>query len=76
MPCEILECCQFFNDKFKNMPKTADYIKNKLCFGDYESCVRFRIFKEFGGENIPDDLHPDDTEEVEKVIKCLRSRQQ
>lgn len=75
MSCEILPCCRFFSDKMKNMPKTADYIRNKLCFNDYEACVRYRIYKEFGGDNVPFDLYPDDTEEVHKVIRCLRSKQ-
>ena len=73
MACEILACCQFFKDKMKGMPKTAEYIKNKVCLGEYESCVRFSIYKEFGGEHIPFDLHPDDIEEVKKVMQCLRS---
>lgn len=74
MACEILTCCQFFNDKMQEMPKTAAYIKEKLCLDAPEACGRFRIFKEFGGENIPFDLHPDDIEEVKKVMQCLRSK--
>jgi hypothetical protein len=76
MACEILACCQFFNDKMKELPKSAEYIKNKVCLGNYESCARFRIYKEFGGEHIPFDLYPDDNyEEVKKVIQCLRNKQ-
>lgn len=74
MACELLDCCQFFKDKMKGLPKAAEYIKSKVCFGEYESCVRYRIYKEFGGENIPFDLHPDDIEEVQKIIQCLRSK--
>ena len=58
----------------KNMPKTAEYIKKRLCFDDYVSCNRFRIYKEYGGENIPIDLGPDDIEEVKKVKQCLRRK--
>jgi hypothetical protein len=75
MACEIMACCQFFNDNMGSFPKTAAYIKQKLCLGDYESCNRFRIYKEFGGENIPPDLDPVDTEEVKKVMQCLRNKQ-
>lgn len=57
----------------KNMPKTEVYIKKRLCFGDYTSCNRFRIYTEFGGENIPFGLDPFDTEEVEKVVKRIFS---
>ena len=76
MACEIMACCQFFNDNMKNMPKTAEYIKRRLCSVDYASCNRFRIYKEFGGENIPPNLDPDDTEQVKKVIQCLRKKQE
>jgi len=75
MACEIMACCQFFKDNMGSFPKTAEYIKQKLCLGDYESCNRFRIYKEFGGENIPPDLDPVDTEEVKKVMQCLRNKQ-
>ena len=74
MACEIFACCQFFNDKLKEMPRTAEYIKGKICLGAYESCMRFKIYKELG-QDVPFDLHPDDTaEEVKKVIQCLRNK--
>ena len=74
MECELLACCQFFNDTMKNMPKAEDYIKKRLCFADYASCNRFKIYKESGGESISRDFDPD-SEEVEKVIRCLRKKQ-
>ena len=75
MSCELAACCQFFSNNMKNMPKTEAYIKKRLCFDNYASCNRFKIYKEFGGENIPVDLGPDDIEEVKKVIECLRKKQ-
>jgi hypothetical protein len=75
MACELMDCCQFFNDNMKNLPKTAEYIKAKLCFGDFECCNRFRIYKEFGRDNIPFGLDPFDVEEVKKIIQCLRNKQ-
>lgn len=71
MPCDVLECCQFFDQKMKGLPKTAEYIKNKVCLGDYESCARRGILKEFERGIIPLELHPDDTEEVQQVLQCL-----
>ncbi len=76
MACEILDCCRFFNDNMKNFPKTTEYIRKKLCFGDFESCDRFRIYKAAGEGEIPLDLYPDTTEEVKKVMRCLRNKQQ
>lgn len=74
MTCELLECCQFFNNNMKELPKSAEYIKNKHCLGDPESCNRFRIYKEFGGENLPYYLDSTDSEEVAKAAKCLRNK--
>lgn len=74
MACELAECCQFFSDNMKNLPKSAEYIRNKLCLGDFESCSRFKMYKEFGGENIPPYLDFNDTEEVKKALQCLRNK--
>lgn len=74
MACEILTCCQFFKDNMSAFPETSEYIKQKLCLGDYESCNRFKIYKEFGGEDIPADLDPYDIEEVKKAVPCLRNK--
>ena len=73
MACELLACCQFFNDNMNNMPRTEEYIKKRLCFGDYESCNRFKIYKGLGGEDIPREFDPD-AQEVEKIINCLRKK--
>ena len=75
MSCELMDCCQFFKDNMQGLPKTAEYIKSKLCFGEYGKCNRFRIFKEFGKDSVPYDLNPDDTDQVKKVIRCLQNRQ-
>jgi hypothetical protein len=61
----------------KGMPKSTEYIKSTLCLGKYESCARFRIYKNLGGENVPYDLHPDDTaEEVKKILECIKNKKQ
>lgn len=72
--CELMSCCQFFADNFRDMPKAAAYIKEKLCLADCRSCNRFKIYEEFGKENLPLDLDPFDTEEVRKIILCLRNK--
>jgi hypothetical protein len=74
MSCELMDCCQFFKDNMQGMPKTAEYIKHKLCFDNYEVCNRFRIFKELGKDSVPPDLDPDDTEQVQKILQCLRKK--
>ena len=59
----------------KGLPKTTEYIQKRLCFDDYASCNRFKIYKEFGGGIIPYDLNPADTEAVEKIIQGQREKQ-
>lgn len=76
MACELVECCQFFKDNMKELPKSAEYIRNKLCFGDYQSCNRYRIYQETGGADVPFDLHPNDVEAVKKAAECLQKKQQ
>jgi len=69
--CELFACCQFFDDNMENLPKTAEYIKNKLCFNDYQSCNRYLMYQKFTGEDIPPYLDPNDTEEVKKLRQCF-----
>ena len=74
MACELVAYCQFFNDKMKDMPKSSAYIKSRLCLSDYESCARYKIYKECGGKSVPLDLFPHNAEEVNKVIQYLRNK--
>jgi len=74
--CELLPCCQFFNDNMKSLPKSVEYIKNRLCFGDYRSCNRYRVYKGLSGDSITSYLDPTDAEEVKKVMQCLREKQE
>lgn len=76
MACELMAYCQFFSDKMESLPKSADYIIQKLCLGDHTACNRFKIYNEFGGKDVPPGLDPDDTEEVKKIIRCLRKKQE
>ncbi|MCM0082146.1 hypothetical protein L4X63_11140 [Geomonas sp. Red32] len=72
--CELLECCQFFNDSMKDLPKAAEYIRSKLCRGDFPSCPRYRIFKAHHGQDFPPHLSPMDVDEVAKALRCLEKR--
>lgn len=76
MACELVECCHFFKDNMKDLPKSAEYIRNKLCLGDYESCNRYRIYKETGGRDVPFDMYPEDVEAVKKATQCLLKKKQ
>lgn len=73
MACQLLESCQFFKN-LEGFPKTAEYIKTKLCRGQYESCSRFRVYVNYGRENVPFYLDPSDREGMKNIIQCLRDR--
>ena len=74
MACELLNCCQFFNDHMKGLPKSAAYIVDRLCNGAYEKCSRYRIFQNYGISSVPPYLDPDDTDQVKKIILCLEGK--
>jgi len=70
--CELSDTCIFFNDKMPDMPAVAGYLKDKYCRGTYEVCARFQIYREFGRENVPAGLFPNEEEMVPAVSAELR----
>ena len=66
--CELIQKCIFFNNKMKDMPATADIIKNKFCKNDFISCARYRVAKSLGREKVPADLFPQQAEKADKII--------
>ncbi|NTV47258.1 MAG: hypothetical protein HGB11_12215 [Chlorobiales bacterium] len=77
MTCEIYEYCTFFDNSMVNMPVSSDYIKDKLCFGEFELCARFRVHKELGeGIDISAELLSYDTVEFRQFSQCIRRKQQ
>lgn len=75
MACRLLDCCQLFKD-LESFPRTAEYIREKLCLGDYESCSRFRMFKGYEGKDPLLYLDPGDEESVKNVIRCLQNKEE
>ena len=75
MACQLLDCCQFFKS-LGNFPKTAVFIQEKLCHGDFESCSRFRFFKGYTGEDPVGCFDPGDEEAVKNAIRCMQKKQQ
>lgn len=71
-PCELSDSCIFFNDKMPDMPDVADYLKDKYCRLHFEKCARFRIYKDFGRENVPTSLFPNEEELVDDIAKELK----
>jgi hypothetical protein len=69
MACEYLETCPFFHDKLENMPVTAETYKKQYCRADFITCARYRIAKEKGPENVPDDLFPNQRSKADRILE-------
>jgi len=74
MACELIECCQFFKENMKDLPKAAEYIRTKLCQGEYEMCNRYQIYKEYGSAPPSPYLDAADSEVVKKALQCLQEK--
>lgn len=72
--CELCDTCIFFNDKMPDMPDVAEYLKDKYCRNIFEKCARYRIYKEFGRENVPAGLFPNEEELVSEISLELSRR--
>lgn len=72
MICELSNTCIFFNDKMPDMPAVAGYLKDKYCRGTFKTCARFQIYSEFGRENVPSGLFPNEEEMVPGIATELR----
>jgi hypothetical protein len=72
--CELSETCIFFNDKMPDMPAVAGYLKARYCRGTFEACARFQIYMEFGRENVPAGLFPNEEALVQQVADGLRRK--
>lgn len=66
--CECLAGCPFFNDNMKDMPATANSLKETYCRTDNSICSRFMVFKALGKPNVPKDLFPNEIEKARDII--------
>jgi hypothetical protein len=71
MACEIIPYCKFIGDNLGSLPKTAEYIKQKQCLGDFESCNILKTYRNIFGNLILAHLDSHDIEELSKIIKYL-----
>lgn len=54
----------------ENRPATAQLMKNTYCLGDNTGCARFQVRNALGGQFVPSDLFPSQTERVPKIIEA------
>jgi hypothetical protein len=57
-----------------NMPAVAGFLKDKFCRNDFEACARFQIYMEFGRENVPEGLFPNEADMVMEIAGGLRRK--
>jgi len=67
--CEKTPKCPFFNELMVNFPENARALKNIFCRGNKAKCARFMVSKALGGDKVPLDLYPDETERAKKIIQ-------
>ena len=72
--CELSDTCLFFNDKMPDMPAVAGYLKDKYCHGSFAACARYQIYREFGRENVPSELFPNEEALVSDIATGLRKK--
>jgi len=69
--CECLPKCPFFHDRMANKPATAQIMKNQFCLGDSSQCARHMVFLSAGGQHVPLDLFPSQTERVPAILSSV-----
>lgn len=72
--CELCDSCIFFNDKMPDMPAVAEFLKDKYCRDDFAVCARYQIYQEFGRENVPAGLFPNEESMVQAIAYDLRRK--
>jgi hypothetical protein len=58
--CDLIGSCFFFNEQLIDMTHTTEYLKEKYCKRDYDSCARYGIAKLYGQDKVPKYLFPND----------------
>jgi hypothetical protein len=70
--CECLPKCAFFHDRMASKPATAQIMKNQFCLGDCTNCARHLVFAAVGGQFVPADLFPSQTDRVAAIISAAK----
>jgi hypothetical protein len=69
--CPVLSACPFFAGKLKNMPKTADLLKDRYCRSRHAVCARWVIREGAGPDKVPEDLFPHQADRANKMLREL-----
>jgi len=66
--CQYTEICPFFITDIGYSPEMHRTMKQRFCFEDNSSCVRFAAMEVLAIEDIPDDLLPTDAERLRELV--------
>jgi hypothetical protein len=66
--CNLVEKCEFFNDRLKDMPAMSEVLKERFCMREHKACARYLVFLEVGRDKIPENLFPNNIEKVAKLL--------
>ena len=69
--CPVLNTCPFFADKLKNMPKTADLLKDRYCKSRHTVCARWVVREAAGPEKVPEDMFPHQADRANELLRRL-----
>jgi hypothetical protein len=69
--CKLMQTCDFFNDKMKDLPGDAHIMRVRYCMGASARCARHMVHEAAGNEKVPDDLFPDQVERARMLIVQL-----
>ncbi len=58
--CDLLSSCFFYNHELADMPCTYRHLMNKYCCGDFTKCARFVYSRNFGRNEVPKSLFPNE----------------
>ncbi len=70
--CERFKTCPFFNDQLSYMPRTADAMKQKYCYGDKSQCARYLVVIQ--GITAPGDLFPNHLDRARGILANAKKR--
>jgi hypothetical protein len=70
--CELIENCIFINDRKTTMPSTASAYRKIYCEQDFATCGRYMVCMTIGGEHVPQDLFPHQSDRAKDII-CMHS---
>lgn len=71
--CAYSNTCRFFEERMANMPGMAQMLRGRYCEANSAECARHIVASEFGIQEVPSDLFPNQAEVAELILHQLRT---